>query len=109
MSNPTINFRISPYQLARGLQIIRNLEPNYKITSISKIVKIIYFDYLAKMSINKESNVPQHLIDEVESLVYKKPQKIKFKEFITIEKSISNEKSIKSSVENFSPPTDWLE
>ncbi len=110
MSNPTINFRIPTYQLARGLQIIRNLEPEYEFTSVSKIVKIVYFDYLAKMSINKTSSVPQHFIDEIESLVYRiKPQKLSLKKLTQeVALPIKNEKSIKSSVENFSPPKDWL-
>jgi len=119
MSNPTINFRLSNYHLARGLQIIRNLEPNYQIISNSKIVKTIYFDYLAKMTLNKNINVPQEIIDEVNCLNHqKKKQKTNFKDLIKIKseliKSQSTEsnqsnQSIKSSVEDFSPPKDWKE
>ena len=65
MANPTINFRLSPYQIARGLQIIRQLEPDYKITSLSQIVKVIYYDYLAKMSLNLTDEVPEELLIEI--------------------------------------------
>jgi len=112
MSNPTVNFRISTYHLARGLQVIRNLEPNYKIISVSKIVKTIYFDYLAKMSMNRDINIRQDIMEEIEILInQKKKQKINLKDIKPIadqstESSQSTE-SIKSSVEDFSPPEDW--
>ena len=110
MSNPTINFRLSTYQLARGLQIIRNLEPDYQLTSISKIVKVLYLDYLAKMSINKKDSIPQHFIDEIESLIYQPKRVIKIIKTLNQEietNSNKEEKSIKSTVEDFSPPKDW--
>lgn len=111
MGNPIINFRLSPYQLARGLQIIRSLEPDYQFSSASRIVKVIYLDYLAKMSLGKEDTVPQHYIDEIESLLYKPKETTKnlkdFTKEIVINKP--DEKSIKSSVEDFSPPEDWEE
>jgi hypothetical protein len=116
MSNPVISFRLSAYHLARGLQIIRDLEPDYILTSHSRIVKDIYIDYLAKMSFNKKSAIPQHFIDEVENNLYA-PKSIN-----NLEKFVNNmpempkrvkrpkdEKSIKSSVENFAPPADWLD
>jgi len=116
MSNPVITFRLSTSHLARGLQIIRDLEPDYILTSHSRIVKDLYIDYLAKMTINKKSEIPQHLIDEVENNLYV-PKSIN-----SLEKFINNmpempkkvkqpkaEKSIKSSVENFAPPTEWTE
>ena len=107
MSNPTINFRLSTYQLARGLQIIRNLEPDYQLTSVSKIVKVLYLDYLAKMSINKKDSIPQHFVDEIESLIYQPKRVIKtLNQEIKIN-STKEEKSIKSTVEDFSPPEDW--
>lgn len=75
MSNPTINFRLSPYQLARGLQIIRQLEPDYKITSLSQIVKVIYYDYLAKMSLNLTDEVPEELLIEINLFIAGKSNK----------------------------------
>jgi hypothetical protein len=116
MSNPVITFRLSAYHLARGLQIIRDLEPDYVLTSHSRIVKDLYIDYLAKMTINKESTVPQHLIDEVENNLYAPKSINSLKKFVNnmpeIQKKVKEpkvEKSIKSSVENFAPPTDWTE
>ncbi|MDY6893914.1 MAG: hypothetical protein SVO01_00625 [Thermotogota bacterium] len=111
MSNPTVNFRISKFQLARGLQIIRQLEPNYQLTSISKLVKTIYTDYIAKMTLGKSDAVPQHYLDEIESLLNTPRGKIpSFMEFTKdIPIKIKEEKSIKSSVEDFSPPENWGE
>ena len=111
MSNPTISFRLSTYQLARGLQIIRKYEPDYQPTNISKIVKLIYLDYLAKMTMYKPDKDPQYYIDEIESIIYKtRKSTINFKEFQQ-EINISNEdeKSVKTNVEDFSPPKEWLE
>jgi len=114
MSNPVVTFRLPVYHLAKGLQIIRELEPDYVLTSHSRIVKDIYFDYLAKMTLNKKSTVPQHFIDEVESNLYKPKGVDNFNRFVNnlkkepkkIEKA---PESIKSSVEDFTPPTDWTD
>jgi len=112
--NPTINFRLSPQQLARGLQIIRNLEPTYKLISPSKIVKTIYFDYLAKMTLNKSNSVPQKYLEEINLLLENKNKK-NIKDFNSLKTFIqtnnqdenNDEKSVISSVEDFSPPEDW--
>ena len=53
MSNPVITFRLSPYQIARGLQIVRSLEPDFQLTSLGQLVKICYMDYLAKMTLGQ--------------------------------------------------------
>ena len=111
MSNPTISFRLSKYQIARGLQIIRQLEPNYQFTSISKLIKTLYIDYLTKMSLSRDAAVPQHYLDEVESLLYSisKPPLTLSEMAKKMSVSPIEEKSIKSSVEDFSPPEDWDE
>ncbi len=49
--NIQISLRLTPYQLAHGLEIIQAIEPVYQPTSLSAMVKLIYVDYLAKMSI----------------------------------------------------------
>ena len=110
MSNPTINFRLSPYQIARGLQIIRQLEPNYKFTSTSKLVRALYLDYLAKMSLNKPDSIPQHYLDEVESLLYQPIKPItNLREFTKrMQTVIKEEPSTKSVVENFKPLDEWM-
>lgn len=69
MKNIRITFRLSPYQLARGLQVIRQLEPTYQLTSINELVKTIYHDYLAKMTINKLDSVPANLINEITNFI----------------------------------------
>lgn len=120
MPNPTIHFRLSPYQLARGLQIVRQLEPNYQLVSISKLVKAIYLDYLAKMSYTKTDSVPQHYVDEIEALLYKPMErKITFQDIAKMKHNTKtetsnkadepNEESIKSSVTDFSLPPEMLE
>jgi hypothetical protein len=116
MPNPTITFRLSPNQIARGLQVIRNLEPNYQLTSISKIVKTIYLDYLAKMTVNKAINVPQEYLDEV-NILLEGTQKNSIKNFDALKEfiqtkeeeneEIQEEPSVINSVEDFSPPNDW--
>ena len=71
MKNIRITFRLSPYQLARGLQTVRQLEPAYKLISINDLVKTIYHDYLAKMTLNKLDEVPSSILAEIESFTNK--------------------------------------
>jgi hypothetical protein len=68
------------------------------------------------MTINKKSEIPQHLIDEVENNLYAPKSIDNLKKFVDnmpeIQKKVKQpkaEKSIKSSVENFAPPTDWMD
>jgi hypothetical protein len=115
MSNPNINFRVSKFQLARALHIIKQLEPSYKITSASNIVKTCFFDYLAKMNLSRDPNVPPDIIIELENFLDDtKPSAISLDDFIdqqTTEQPIANhsEKSTITSVSDFSPPDDWKE
>ena len=69
--NPTITFRLTPYQIARGLQIIRQFEPNYVPSTPNKIVKLLYLDYLAKMNINRSDDVPLNILNEVNLMLNK--------------------------------------
>lgn len=48
--NIQVSFRLSPYQLAHGLEILRGLEPGYQPSSMTAMVKMIYEDWIAKMS-----------------------------------------------------------
>jgi hypothetical protein len=111
MSNPTISFRISTYQLARGLQIIHRLEPNYQLTSISQIVRTIYLDYLAKMSLNKSDTVLQQYLEDINNLLaQKKHNNPTIRDIYQITNDNNEqEESIINSVTDFSPPADWLE
>ena len=63
--NPTVTFRLTPYQIARGLQIIRQFEPNYVPSTPNKIVKLLYLDYLAKMNINRSDDISLNILNEV--------------------------------------------
>jgi len=65
MKNVRITFRLSPYQLARGLQTIRQLEPEYHLISINDLVKTIYHDYLSKMTLNRLDRVPDEIMAEI--------------------------------------------
>jgi hypothetical protein len=65
MRNIKITFRLTPYQLARGLQVMKQLDPNYELISLASMVKTIYHDYLAKMTLNKASAIDQTLVAEI--------------------------------------------
>ena len=72
MSNPQINFRVSYYQLARALKIIRSFEPEYKFDSISQIVKDCFYDYLARMSLRTNDQIN---VDDLNELLVLEPKK----------------------------------
>ena len=93
MANPQINFRLSPYQIARGLRILRRLEPTYQFTSIHQIIKDCYLDYIAKMSIGTDDQI---LFQDIEEINLKILSKVKS---LTI-----NELAKLLSPANFSPP-----
>ncbi len=81
MTNPQISFRLSTYQLARGLKIIRLLEPNHAPSSLSQLVKTIYIDYLAKTSLQSDGDVSTADLLEIESLIQTKQTPMGIKEF----------------------------
>ena len=136
--NPTITFRLTSYQIARGLQIIRQFEPNYVPSTPNKIVKLLYLDYLAKMNINRSDEVPLNILNEVNLMLNKNkksepnqfdisslPQPKRFSPPNNLESSkvqtfpiLSNSEfepiqvsteSVISTVTDFSPPSDWMD
>lgn len=116
MANPQISFRLTNYQLARGLKIIQAIEPNTEITSLSQLVKTLYLDYIAKTSLSKESAVTEKDLNTVSSLISTKKKSMDFNAFQTItkrstkaSKSSDSIESKVSSVSDFSPPKDWTE
>ena len=116
MPNPTVSFRLSPYHLARGLKLIRQLEPRFQLMSLSQIVKTIYFDYLAKMTIGKDDQVNMQCINEIQMFITKPVKSAStLNDLINHEKTneapqtITYEKADISSVSDFSPPKDWKE
>ena len=118
MPNPTINFRLSKYHIARGLQILMTIEPNFKPTSVSQVIKTCYFDYVAKMTIGKVDTVEPQYLEMVDDLIGR-PKSGKGLADLVSEIDLTHrelevtkdlgEKSIKSSVNDFSPPKDWEE
>ncbi len=48
--NIQISFRLTSYQLAHGLEILRGLEPEYQPSSMTAMVKMIVEDWISKMS-----------------------------------------------------------
>jgi len=124
MSNPVITFRLSPYQLARGLQIVRALEPDFHLTSLSQLVKIIYTDYLAKMSLGQTDQVDPKIMNEIKNFIISpKKREINLSSLADDEENLVSlnkstlfmplpdeisESSI-GTVTDFSPPSDWMD
>lgn len=77
--NPTVTFRLTPYQIARGLQIIRQFEPNYVPSTPNKIVKLLYLDYLAKMNINRSDDISLNILNEVNLMLNQNKNSARFK------------------------------
>jgi len=69
MSSPIITFRLTPHQLAHGLQIVRSLGPNFQLTSLSQLAKIIYTDYLAKMTLSQTDEVSPDIMQEIQVFI----------------------------------------
>jgi len=128
MPSPTISFRLKPYQIARGLQIIKAINPDYQPTSLSDIIKTVYFDYVAKMSLNRSDDVDPAYWGEIQKLMSTKIiPSTTFMDLINQQGSIPITETKKpvhiptfeepssaptdskiKTVTNFAPPTDWL-
>lgn len=92
MKRIKITFRLTPQQLALGLQTIRQLEPSYKLISINDLVKTIYQDWLEKMTSNKLNEIPNNISDEVMHFVDKPAnQQITLQNLINIKKESNKE------------------
>jgi len=76
MKGIRITFRLTPHQLARGLQVVKQLEPTYELTSINDMVKMIYHDYLSKLTMNRTSVVPQCYINEINAIAGTSSEKL---------------------------------
>ena len=137
--NPTVTFRLTPYQIARGVQGIREVEPNYVPSTPNKIVKLLYLDYLAKMNINRSDDVPLNILNEVNLMLNKNkksepnqfdisslPQPKRFstpndlpqpnslelpkvQPFPEFDSIQISSESVISTVTDFSPPSDWMD
>jgi hypothetical protein len=69
MKSIKITFKLTPHQLARGLQIIRQHDPKYQLSSVNNIVKTIYHNHLAKMSLNKSDVISPEIVKEITTLI----------------------------------------
>ncbi len=70
MSNPTVSFRLSSYQLARGLRAVRAIESNWQLTTASDLVRTIFNDYIAKSEhlYNSPLDISPDLLHEIENV-----------------------------------------
>ena len=123
MSNPQISFRLTPYQLARGLKILRTQEPAFVPTSLAQMVKELYLDYIAKTSLQHTDVISDQDLTEIQNLICNKRVTMSLTAFQQatnqkqpmIKKPVSQnnadnkpeEKSKITSVSDFSPPEDW--
>lgn len=117
MKNKPINFRLNPYQLARGLWLIRTTEPGYQPSSAAEIVKRLYLEYTAKTTTGHRDEIFIPAIEEVYLLInQKRSKKSNLDEFLNQRPAIPDmpaeleeTESIIKTVTDFSPPTDWLD
>ncbi|MCP3683272.1 MAG: hypothetical protein GY861_11340 [bacterium] len=129
-----VTFRLSLYQLAHGLEIIQAMEPTYKPVSMNAMAKIIYLDYISKMSIvsnpvpstkslntikqmrgrsknTKPQDNDKELLnrifkEKVESMTKVRPTNIKDIDFSKFEQPLKEvSRSEVKVVTDFSPPT----
>ena len=73
-----VSFRLTPWQLAHGLEIIQNLEPSYQPASLSAMAKIIYQDWLSKLSIGVNPEPSNQSLARVQALNNSWKQKAQF-------------------------------
>ena len=123
MSSPVITFRLTTYQLARGLQIVRSLEPNFQLTSLSQLVKIIYTDYLSKMTLGQSDEVSPDIMQEIQVFILNPRKKeinlaaLADEENFTpsvrsnLAMPLPSEKTTSdiSTITDFNPLTDWID
>ena len=95
MPNPTITFRLSINQLAHGLKAIRSQSPNFQLTSLNQLVKIIYQDYLTKMAPTQPNVVEQSILDEISMFMH---SSVKTK--INLDSLVDAEESLISNLSN---------
>lgn len=87
MSKHSIRIKLTPFQLANGLKIIRESNPDFKLISFNQLVYAVYNDCVAKTLLSTPKDLSQELIDEINTLINKKPVKK-----ITLSSIIESEK-----------------
>lgn len=116
MPNTTVTFRANPYQLVRGLWLIRQHESAFIPSSPSHIVKTLYLDVIAKHMMNRPDPATPQLLEEIYDLLNNKKQaKTTFEDFLQVAAPpempapTDESQSIITTVTDFSPPMDWLD
>ncbi len=71
-----VSFRLTTEQLAHALEIIQALEPSYHPVSLSSMSKLVFQDYLAKMSIVSNPWPSERAIEEIKQIRQRSGQKI---------------------------------
>lgn len=118
MKNPTLSFRLSPYQLTKALRAIRQFNPTYQPESLNMLIKDIVIEYITKFDLSDDVTITQ--MDEITLLIpskfltsKKKEEKITLDTILNKENQQSMEKtpaetsSTITTVTDFSPPTNW--
>jgi len=87
MKSIRVTFRLTAHQLARGLQIIKQHDPTYKLISINSLIKTIYQDYLAQMTLDEFAEVPASILEEIIACADKSSEtKLTIEDLMNIEK-----------------------
>lgn len=81
MASLQISFRLTAYQLARGLKLIRTIKPEYTPTSLSQLVKTIYIDYLSHIDLSPINQISDDDIAEIHQLLQSKPKVMSLTDF----------------------------
>jgi len=98
MPNPVISFRLSNYQLAIALKILKSLEPNIHPLSKSAIVKTIFHDWIAKHSFAKATDISVQDYTELEQLTANRQKTIKLSDFQQIMSNTEITKKLNKSL-----------
>ena len=81
MASPQISFRLTAYQLARGLKVLRTIEPSHAPSSLSQLVKTLYIRQLSKASLDKTDTITDDDIAEINDLVNNKSKAMSLLDF----------------------------
>ena len=81
MASPQISFRLTAYQLARGLKVLRTIEPSHTPSSLSQLVKTLYIRQLSKASLDKTDTITDDDIAEINDLVNNKSKAMSLLDF----------------------------
>lgn len=64
-----VEFLLSINELAHGLGIIQALEPSYTPVSLNAMVRLVYRDYLAKMSLVSNPVATQAALEQIKRMI----------------------------------------